>query len=64
MTTNDAETMADRSKQDPPFARVLAGVLGFANEMRAKDIHVGMGRNPHCVTCGESWPCSASQAPA
>lgn len=46
-----------------------AGIAGFAEEMKAKDIHVGMhGRNvglgpqPRCVVCGEVWPCEQSGA--
>lgn len=34
-------------------------VGNFADEMRAKGIHVGLGANPRCVTCGERWPCTA-----
>lgn len=37
-------------------------VRGFAAEMQEKGIHVGMGSNPRCVTCGETWPCAASVA--
>ena len=40
---------------------VLAGPANFAQAMRAEGIHVGMGRNPVCVTCGEEWPCSTEQ---
>lgn len=35
------------------------GARSFADEMRAKDIHVGMGKPGTCVTCDETWPCSA-----
>ncbi len=40
--------------------RIVQGVKSFAEEMREKNIHVGMGRNPRCVNCGEAWPCSGS----
>lgn len=40
--------------------KIVEGVQSFAEEMRAKNIHVGMGANPVCVTCGEAWPCAAS----
>jgi hypothetical protein len=33
---------------------------GFAADMKAAGIHVGMGQPPRCVNCGESWPCLAS----
>lgn len=41
--------------------RIQNGLKGFAEEMRAKGIHVGMGRDPRCVTCGEAWPCSTER---
>ena len=41
---------------------VLAGPANFAQAMRSKGIHLGMGRNPVCVTCGETWPCSTERA--
>ena len=40
---------------------VLAGPANFAQAMRSKGIHLGMGRNPVCVTCGETWPCSTER---
>lgn len=46
---------------NPKLEAVLAGPANFAQAMRAEGIHVGMGRNPVCVTCGEEWPCSAEQ---
>ena len=42
------------------FKQVTSGVSGFVADMRAQNIHVGMGSNPTCVTCGEPWPCTAS----
>lgn len=33
-------------------------VKSFAEEMREKGIHLGMGKPAQCVTCGEPWPCS------
>lgn len=42
---------------------VQVGVRGFAADMKVKGIHVGMGRNPRCVTCGEMWPCPSSGNP-
>lgn len=44
------------------LATVLAGPPIFAHAMRAARIHVGMGRNPVCVTCGVTWPCSTELA--
>jgi hypothetical protein len=41
--------------------RKLAGVEGFAAEMREKGIHVGMGESGQCVTCGEPWPCEGGR---
>ena len=45
------------------FNRIQRGVKTFADEMRAKGIHVGMGAKPlaRCVCCGEPWPCTASK---
>jgi hypothetical protein len=40
---------------------LITGVSAFTADMRAKGIHVGMGRDPHCVTCGETWPCPSSK---
>lgn len=41
--------------------RLLTGVQDFADEMREKDIHVGMPVGAEhvvrCVTCGKVWPC-------
>jgi hypothetical protein len=37
---------------------------GFAADMKAAGIHVGMGRDPRCVNCGEAWPCAGSRNPA
>lgn len=48
------------SDTPPEITRLLGGVQSFADEMREKGIHVGLGANPRCVTCGESWPCRAS----
>lgn len=41
---------------------VVGGVESFAQDMRDQGIHVGMGRNPVCVTCDTPWPCPAEQA--
>lgn len=35
-------------------------VQNFADEMREKGIHVGLGATPRCVNCGELWPCAGS----
>lgn len=43
------------------YTRLAKGVQGFADEMREKGIHVGMGKNPKCVCCGERWPCTAAR---
>lgn len=45
------------------FAKFQQGLSGFAAEMKAKNIHVGMGTPPTCVNCGESWPCSTEVEP-
>lgn len=42
--------------------KVTDGVRGFAAEMQEKGIHVGLGSNPRCVTCGEAWPCAGSSS--
>jgi hypothetical protein len=42
--------------------RLAAGAANFAKEMKAWGIHVGMGKVPHCVTCGQPWPCPESGA--
>lgn len=42
-------------------ATVLAGPANFAHAMLAVSIHLGMGRNPGCVTCGETRPCSTER---
>lgn len=42
--------------------RVTQGARSFAEEMRSKGIHVGLGAHPRCVTCGTDWPCAASAA--
>lgn len=39
---------------------LLVGLQGFADEMKAKGIHVGLGADPRCVTCGEAWPCASA----
>lgn len=39
---------------------VAEGTKAFAASMREQGIHVGMGRKPYCVTCGDPWPCAAS----
>ena len=46
---------------NPKLEAVLAGPANFAQAMLAVSIHVGMGRNPVCVTCGEPWPCSTER---
>lgn len=43
--------------------RIVGGVQSFAEDMRRQNIHVGLGSQPHCVTCGEPWPCRASTTP-
>lgn len=37
--------------------RAVDGVRSFAEEMRERGIHVGLGRPARCVTCDEPWPC-------
>lgn len=41
--------------------RLVDGVRVFAEAMQAAGIHVGMGRDPRCVCCGEAWPCEDSR---
>lgn len=45
------------------FERIQRGIKSFADEMREKGIHVGMGAKgmARCVACGELWPCAGSQ---
>ena len=65
------ETMQPEMNQPQPRAdiiqeevkRLTKGVQGFADEMKAKNIHIGMGKDPYCVTCGEKWPCQSSMTP-
>lgn len=42
--------------------RLARGAAGFAADMKAQGIHVGMGSPARCVNCGEPWPCR-SQGP-
>lgn len=65
--------MSDRVTWDQPGKRPGSDVLAqraieeavrrfgpygrFAEEMRAKGIHVGLGTPPACVICG-TWPCA------
>jgi hypothetical protein len=44
------------------ISSLIEGTKSFADEMREKGIHVGMGAGPICVTCGEQWPCRGSQS--
>ena len=41
-------------------------LAGFAADMRAAGIHVGVGvaggRGVRCVNCGEDWPCAVERA--
>ena len=50
--------MSDTSHEQ--VRRAMEGMKSFAQDMREQGIHVGMGANPVCVTCGERWPCVAS----
>lgn len=45
-----------------PLAKAIAGVNSFAEAMKTKGIHLGMGSNPTCVCCGETWPCSTERS--
>lgn len=38
----------------------LPDVGGFAADMRAQGIHVGLGQPGRCVTCDLPWPCPSS----
>lgn len=45
--------------------QILGGIQSFAEEMRAKGIHVALGTNyPVCVTCGRPFPCQPTEADA
>lgn len=45
-----------------PWAAALARVRRFFQDLADKDLHVGVGAEPVCVTCGQHWPCNhASQ---
>ena len=35
-------------------------LAGFAADMKAEGIHVGLGKEPVCCACGEPWPCDQS----
>lgn len=41
--------------------RLARGAAGFAADMKAQGIHVGMGSPARCVNCGEPWPCAADR---
>lgn len=43
-------------------SRVLAGLDVWAEQMRARGIHVGLGAVPLCVcvNCGKPWPCDGA----
>lgn len=60
LTDHDAVVEAADAATEAAVARVREGVAGFAADMRAQGIHVGMGRPGVCVCCGEAWPCSGS----
>ena len=40
---------------------VLTRIAGFAADMKAQNLHVGMGSPPRCVTCDNAWPCPGSK---
>lgn len=54
-------TKVDASVLDA-IARAQQGVSNFADDIKAKGIHLGLGADPVCVTCGEKWPCSGSDS--
>lgn len=54
--------MSDTPEPRVRLDNLLSGIRSFAQDMRDAGIHVGMGRNPKCVTCGEPWPCSTERA--
>lgn len=41
--------------------RLSLGAAGFAADMKAQGIHVGMGNPARCVNCGKLWPCPAEE---
>lgn len=58
-------TVAGSGTDSEDFAAYVASiprrVSGFAEEMQALGIHVGMGKIPRCVNCGELWPCEGAK---
>lgn len=42
---------------------LVASLESFADNMKAQDIHVGIGTgsDARCVTCGKVWPCPGSR---
>lgn len=55
MTTDQSEALS--------FVKRCAEAADrFKADMKAQDIHVGLGaRDPRCVTCDERWPCAVAQ---
>lgn len=54
---------ADASATPRAVQQIQQSVRNFQDDMRAKEIHVGMpGRDRvvRCVTCGGVWPCTGS----
>lgn len=43
------------------MACIVANARAFGDEMKAQEIHVGVGAPPICVVCGITWPCNAAQ---
>jgi hypothetical protein len=40
---------------------VRGNIEAFAQEMKAQNIHVGLGNPPRCVVDGERWPCKTTK---
>jgi hypothetical protein len=40
---------------------MAAQISHVHDELRANDIHLGLGPEPRCVVCDEHWPCTVSR---
>lgn len=60
ISVSDLGTNANAGDFITAFKQFQAGRKSFADEMREKGIHVGLGANPFCVNCRKPWPCPDS----
>jgi hypothetical protein len=44
--------MSDDSEEIALVQRLQKAATRFADDMRRQGIHIGMGADPRCVTCG------------